>query len=93
MYNRSMKAIKTVQTVVDEYVATVNAGLSRWSHRKGIQGLAYGVGGHARRIMHGAHSKAVKQMQRLGYTDQKQIAQIMKDARDLAELEWLATDE
>jgi hypothetical protein len=86
-----MPKLITVMTLVDEYVATVNAGFARWSHRKGTAYQA--CGGHYSRIRGGAHKKAVAGLKKLGYTDEAQIRQIMKDADDLVLLERNATEE
>jgi hypothetical protein len=84
--------MKTLISIQQQYIDTVNAGLARWAHRKGIRGVAAGVGGHAARIVHGAHRKAVAELARLGYSEQM-IAQAMRDAKDMAELERLAAAE
>lgn len=76
------KAPKSLIQVQQEYVDTLNAGIERWSHRKG--------GGHASRISRGARRAAEKDLRKLGYTDQKQIDQIIQDARDMASLERIA---
>jgi len=68
----------TLIGIQEEYISTLNAGLARWSHRKD--------GGHAGRIARGARHTAEKQLRKLGFTDQ-QVQQIIKDARDMAELE------
>lgn len=86
-----MPKIVTVMNVVDEYVATVNAGFARWSHRKGTKYQA--CGGHYSRIRGGAYKKAVAGLKKLGYTDEGQIRQIMKDADDLVLLERNAETE
>jgi hypothetical protein len=80
----------TLIGIQEEYIETVNAGIARWSHRKGTPGLGTGVGGHADRISRGARHKAEGQLRRIGYADQKQIDQIIADARDMAALERLA---
>ncbi len=72
----------TLIGIQEKYVETMNAGIARWSHRKG--------GGHASRISRGARHAAEKSLRKLGYTDDKQIAQIIQDARDMAALERLA---
>ena len=71
-------ATKTLIGIQEEYIETLNAGLARWSHRKD--------GGHSHRIARGARHTAEKQFRKLGFTDQ-QIPQLIKDARDMAELE------
>jgi hypothetical protein len=80
-----MATIKTQISIQDEYVATVNSAIARWSHRRGIPGIAYGVGGHAGRIIGGAHRKAEAQLRKLGFSD-AQIKTAIADARDMAEL-------
>lgn len=72
----------TLIEVQEQYIETLNAGLARWSHRKD--------GGHSSRISRGARHTAEKQLRKLGYADQKQIDQIIQDARDMASLERLA---
>lgn len=67
----------TLIGIQEEYIETVNAGISRWSHRKD--------GGHAGRIARGARHAAEKKLRRIGFTTE-QIAQIIKDARDMAAL-------
>ena len=49
-------------SVQDEYIATINAGIARWSHRKN--------GGHIHRILRGAKHKATKQLLKLGYSQE-----------------------
>ena len=68
----------TIIEIQEEYIETVNAGIARWSHRVG--------GGHSARISRGARHKAEKSLRHLGYTDQKQINEIIADARDMASL-------
>lgn len=72
-----MKTQKTLMGIQDEYIETINLGIDRWSHRKD--------GGHSSRISRGARTAAEKALRQLGY-DQKQIDQILKDARDMAAL-------
>lgn len=75
---------KSIIAIQDEFVATVNAGFARWSHRKGI---AYQrCGGHYSRIRGGAYKKAERALTKIGFTP-VQIKQIIKDADDIAELE------
>lgn len=69
--------MKTLIEIQDEYIETINAGIERWSHRK--------HGGHANRIARGARTVATKQLVKWGF-DEKQINQILKDARDVAAL-------
>lgn len=61
-----------------EYIDTVNAGILRWSHRRG--------GGHAHRVTRGATHKLQAALLAAGFTAQ-QALQAVKDARDMAELE------
>ncbi len=77
-----MKAPQTLIGIQEEYVETLNAGMARWSHRKD--------GGHSQRISRGARHAAEKQLRKIGFTDEKQIAQIIQDARDMAALERIA---
>jgi hypothetical protein len=65
-------------SIQDEYIATINAGIARWSHRK--------EGGHSSRILRGAYHQAERKLQRLGLTAE-QIKQALHDAKDIAELE------
>jgi hypothetical protein len=74
-----MTTRNTLIGVQEEYIETLNAGIARWSHRKD--------GGHSGRISRGARHVAEKRLRKLGYTDQKQIDQIIQDARDMAALE------
>lgn len=74
----------TLIGIQEEYIETLNAGIARWSHRK--------YGGHAQRISRGARHAAERKLRRIGYTDQKQIDQIVKDARDVAELQRVADE-
>jgi hypothetical protein len=76
--------LKTVTSITDEYVATVNAGFARWSHRKGHQFEA--CGGHFSRIRGGAYKKAERELTKIGFNP-AQIKQMLKDADDIAELE------
>ena len=69
----------TLIGIQEQYIETLNAGLARWSHRKD--------GGHSSRISRGARHTAEKQLRKLGFSDQNQIAQIIQDARDMAALE------
>jgi hypothetical protein len=73
-----MKTQKTLIQIQEEYIETVNAGIQRWGHRKD--------GGHAHRIRRGARNKGIKELQKIGYTDPKQIDQILRDAHDMAAL-------
>lgn len=61
-----------------EYIDTVNAGILRWSHRRG--------GGHSHRTRRGATNKLQSALLGAGFTAQQAI-QAVKDARDMAELE------
>ena len=79
MYNTNMKTPQTLIRIQEQYIETLNAGIARWAHRKD--------GGHSDRISRGARHTAEKQLRRLGFSDQKQIDQIIKDARDMAVLE------
>lgn len=69
---------KTIIEIQQAYIDTVNAGISRWSHRKD--------GGHASRIMRGARRKAESELAKLGFATAERD-QIIKDARDVAVLE------
>lgn len=83
----SMKTLEPKGTLAiqDEFIATVNFGFARWSHTR--KSKYQTCGGHFGRIYSGAHRKAEKSLRVLGITDKAQIAQIIKDARDMAELE------
>ncbi len=61
-----------------EYIDTVNAGILRWSHRRG--------GGHAHRVTRGATHKLQSALLSAGFSAQQAILAV-KDARDVAELE------
>ncbi len=76
---------KSMITIQDEFVATVNAGFARWSHRKGTAFQA--CGGHYSRIRGGAWKKAERELKKIGFTDPAQIKQIINDAEDMAKLE------
>jgi hypothetical protein len=80
----SLEPNKNMIQIQDEFVATVNAGFSRWSHRKPWAGRQ--AGGHFGRIWSGAYRKAAKALALWGFTD-KQIREIIKDADDMAKLE------
>ena len=69
--------MKSLVGIQEEYIATVNAGIARWSHRKD--------GGHAGRIARGARHRAEAALRRLGFTD-SQVAAAIADARDMAAL-------
>lgn len=71
--------LQTIITIQQQYIDTVNAGHARWSHRPD--------GGHIRRIQRGAWNRAATALRKLGYTDQSDIAGIISQARDVAELE------
>ena len=73
----------TLIGIQDEYIATVNAGIARWSHRKN--------GGHAGRISAGARRQAQRKLQALGL-NAEQIGQTLRDAKDMAELERMAEE-
>jgi hypothetical protein len=77
----SMKSMISIQ---ETYIETINAGMARWAHRKD--------GGHMSRIRRGARTAATKQLARLGFNE-VQIEQAIKDAQDLAELERKAREE
>ena len=70
---------QTIVSIQQQYIDTVNAGHARWSHRPN--------GGHIRRIQRGAWNRAATALRKLGYTDQSDIAGIISQARDVAELE------
>ena len=70
---------QTIIGIQQQYIDTVNAGHARWSHRPN--------GGHIRRIQRGAWNRAATALRKLGYTDQSDIAGIISQARDVAELE------
>ncbi len=70
---------QTIISIQQQFIDTVNAGHTRWSHRPN--------GGHIRRIQRGAWNRAATALRKLGYTDQSDIAGIISQARDVAELE------
>ena len=74
----------TLIAIQDEYIETVNAGIARWSHRPKNFGIG---GGHADRILRGATRRAETRLHKVGFTDKAQIAQVIRDARDMALLE------
>lgn len=76
-------SIMTMIQIQDELAETVNAGIARWSHRKG--------GGHAGRIRGGAIKQARRKLAKLGFTE-PQINHAIKDALDVAELERRAIE-
>lgn len=74
--------------IQDRYVARVNAAYGRWSHR--IRTHVWGVsGGHYSRARGAAHREAAQDLRKWGFTD-AQIAQVIKDADDVAKLERFA---
>lgn len=79
-----MKTQKTLIGIQDAYIATVNAGRSRWQHRKN--------GGHFGRIRGGAWRQAALQLKGLGFSD-SQITAAMRDADDVAKLQFAAEEE
>lgn len=79
-----MKANDTLIGIQESYIETINAGIERWAHRPGTTYRPHG--GHAERIARGARTAATQRLNRLGFTDQKQIDAILKDARDMAAL-------
>ena len=70
---------QTILGIQQQFIDTVNAGHARWSHRPN--------GGHIRRIQRGAWNRAATALRKLGYTDQSDLAGIISQARDVAELE------
>lgn len=76
--------MKTLIAIQEEYIETVNSGIERWSHRKG--------GGHMRRISRGAHHKAEAALRKIGYVSQDQIDSVIKQAREMAELERICQE-
>lgn len=77
---------QTLIGIQEEYIETINAGIERWQHSKSRSAFNPAMGGHASRIAGGARRKAEKQLRRIGFTNQKEIDQVLKDARDMAEL-------
>jgi hypothetical protein len=65
----------TLIAVQDQYVEAINSGFARWSDK-----------GHFPRISRGARHTAEKQLRRIGFTDEKQIRQVIKDAFEMAAL-------
>jgi len=70
------KNTHTLIGIQEEYISTINAGFARWS-----------IGGHMSRISRGARHTAEKRLRKVGFSDDKQIRQIIQDARDMAALE------
>lgn len=73
-----MKTQKTLIQIQEEYIETVNLGIQRWGHRKD--------GGHSQRIRRGAFNRGMKELTKLGFTDDAQMRQILRDAHDMAAL-------
>lgn len=70
MKTRKMTTLIGIQ---QEYIKTLNAGIARWSHY-----------GHFGRIARAARHAAERRLRKIGFTNEKQIAQIIQDARDMA---------
>ena len=77
--------MKSIIGIQDEFIQTVVAGASRWSHRKCSWNKSK-IGGHFRRICRGASTKAMKALKTLGFTDDV-AEKIIADAMDVAKLE------
>lgn len=71
------KPILTLCGAQEEFIQTINAGHSRWSHRRDM--------GHYGRILGGAKKKLANQMRRMGVKE-AQIPTLIRDAIDVAEL-------
>ena len=80
---KKLEPAKNLIAIQDEYVAEYNAAWSRWCHRKSHDSRP---GGHFARRVWAARRKAVAALLRWGFTD-AQIALVLKDARDVADLE------
>ncbi len=80
-----MKSAKSMIGIQEEYIETLNAGIARWSHRPD--------GGHSGRISRGARHQAEKELRKLGFDSQHTIDSIIQDARDMAALARIPTDE
>ena len=74
--------MKSLIAIQQEYIDTVNAGHARWAHRP--------KGGHLHRSYRGARHAAEKAFQCHGCFTPAQIDQMIRDARDMAELERIA---
>lgn len=69
----------TLIEIQDRYIRRVNAAVAKWSASKN--------GGHLRRTKISARREAEKSLEKLGFTNKTQIATIIQDAKDIAELE------
>lgn len=67
--------------IQETYIEAVNSAIARWDHRP--------EGGHSRRCIRGAYTRAVRILARKGYTT-AQIELIIADADDMALLERIA---
>ncbi len=77
--------MKTLIGIQDEFIQTVVAGASRWSHRSCSWNQSK-IGGHFRRICRGASTKALKSLKAIGF-EGEQAEKIIADAMDVAKLE------
>jgi hypothetical protein len=66
------------------YIARITAARQRWSHRPD--------GGHYERTRRAAHHEAMVRLYRWQITG-RVAEQIIRDAADVAELQWLAEEE
>lgn len=76
-----MKTQKTLTQIQEEYIETVNAARERWNHRKD--------GGHSGRTRSAAYRRAAKQLRKWEFND-VQIRQIIRDAQEVADLNYRA---
>jgi len=73
--------VKSLIEIQQAYIDAVNAGAARWAHRRD--------GGHMPRIARGARRRLERALTGLGFTPEG-VAEALKQARDMAELERMA---
>lgn len=79
--------------IQDDYVATVEAAYSRWSHRRGEFWEIDRIGGHYSRIVGAARQKAIQTLvNKAGFTLEQAKAAVTQ-AHDVALLERNAEEE
>lgn len=72
--------------IQDRYIEELQAAYSRWGHRRGIPGIAGGVGGQFPRRRRAAYKKAQKDLMAWGLT-REQTADALRQADDMFDLE------
>jgi hypothetical protein len=75
----------TVIEIQDRYIERINVAWSRWEHRR--RPGDYNNFGHFGRARRASNRQAAKDLRKLGYTDEKIIGAIIKDAWDVADLQ------